>query len=124
MRALETCADIFKPVECANYFAAWDSDPFCSEPALPRLVFEAFFDTLAALSSAARLIQLFDSASVHHPHLSGCISQSGAFGRNVLLEAASLEWLQKKRQQPNVAFTQHRPEIKRAAHRPAFFQLT
>ncbi|HZM08091.1 MAG TPA: IS630 family transposase [Methylocella sp.] len=27
MRALETCADIFKPAECANYFAACGYDP-------------------------------------------------------------------------------------------------
>jgi transposase len=27
IRALETCADIFKPVECANYFAACGYDP-------------------------------------------------------------------------------------------------
>jgi transposase len=27
IRALQTCADIFKPVECANYFAACGYDP-------------------------------------------------------------------------------------------------
>lgn len=27
MRALETCADIFKPAQCANYFAACGYDP-------------------------------------------------------------------------------------------------
>jgi transposase len=27
MRALETCADIFKAAECANYFAACGYDP-------------------------------------------------------------------------------------------------
>ncbi|MDR3424344.1 MAG: IS630 family transposase, partial [Alphaproteobacteria bacterium] len=27
MRALETCADIFKPTECKNYFAACGYDP-------------------------------------------------------------------------------------------------
>jgi len=26
IRALETCADIFKPIECANYFAACGYD--------------------------------------------------------------------------------------------------
>jgi hypothetical protein len=34
MRALETCAKIFKPAECANYFEACGYDTTCSEPAL------------------------------------------------------------------------------------------
>jgi len=33
-RALETCADIFKPIEWANYFAACGYDTTCSESAL------------------------------------------------------------------------------------------
>ena len=55
---------------------------------LSKAVFEAFFDTLAAMSSSAHLIQMFDSTIVR-AHVSAAGAKGGKKGKRSVARAAA-----------------------------------